>query len=100
MRAWMVILALGAGFSAVGQAAPISRCEYADGRVIYSDEACPAGSQRTRTVNEKPAVEVIKSATEKLAVSVHKFSKSAEEKIKKAGGSIEVKRFVRYQLGE
>jgi hypothetical protein len=64
MRAWMMILVLGTGFSVLGRAAPISRCEYADGRVVYSDEACPAGSERTRTVNEKPAVEVIKSRAE------------------------------------
>lgn len=39
----------------------ISRCEFADGRVIYSDEPCPSGAQRIRTVDEKPAVEVLKS---------------------------------------
>ncbi len=75
-RAWTIILALGAGFSVVSQAAPISRCEYADGRVIYSDEACPAGSQRTRTVNEKPAVEVIKSSAEKRSAQDAKSSGS------------------------
>ena len=61
MRAWMMVLVLGASFSVLSRAAPISRCEYADGRIVYSDEACPDGSQRTRTVNEKPAVEVMKS---------------------------------------
>ncbi|HUD27118.1 MAG TPA: DUF4124 domain-containing protein [Burkholderiaceae bacterium] len=61
MRAWMIIVVLGAGFSVLGRAAPISRCEYADGRIVYSDEPCPDGSQRVRTVNEKPAVEVIRS---------------------------------------
>jgi hypothetical protein len=76
MRAWTIFLAVGAGFSVVSQAAPISRCEFADGRVIYSDEACPAGSQRTRTVNEKPPVEVIKSQAEKRSAQDAKSSGS------------------------
>jgi hypothetical protein len=68
MRIWLiVILILGAGGATVCQAAPINRCEFSDGRVIYSDEACPSGAQRTRTVDEKPAVEVIKGRTEERA---------------------------------
>jgi len=66
MRAWAIILIVGAGAGTCCQAAaPISRCEFSDGRVIYSDEPCPAGSQRTRTVNEKPPVEVIKAPVER-----------------------------------
>ncbi len=42
--------------------APISRCESTDGRVVYSDEPCPAGTQHMRTVDENPAVEVGKDA--------------------------------------
>jgi hypothetical protein len=61
MRVWLSVLVLGVGVACTCQAAPISRCEFSDGRVIYSDEPCPAGAQRTRTVDEKPAVEVIKS---------------------------------------
>lgn len=64
MRAWLIVLVLGVGAGCACQAAPISRCEFSDGRVIYSDEPCPAGTQRTRTVDEKPAVEVIKSPRE------------------------------------
>lgn len=61
MRAWpIVVLVLGAVAGPASAAGPISRCEYSDGRVVYSDEPCPAGAQRTRTVNEKPAVEVIR----------------------------------------
>ncbi len=65
MRAWAIILILGAGTGASCLAAPISRCEFSDGRVIYSDEPCPAGSQRVRTVNEKPPVEVIKAPVDR-----------------------------------
>jgi uncharacterized protein DUF4124 len=62
MRTWLIVaLVLGASTGGACHAAPINRCEFSDGRVIYSDEPCPAGAQRTRTVNEKPAVEVIKA---------------------------------------
>ena len=57
----LVLLATGASVGTLCSAAPINRCEFSDGRVIYSDEACPAGAQHTRTVDEKPAVEVIKA---------------------------------------
>jgi len=60
MHARLLLLVLGTCTAAVCGAAPISRCEFADGRVVYSDEACPAGTQRVRTVDEKPAVEVLK----------------------------------------
>jgi len=60
MRARLLLLLLGTCTAAVCGAAPISRCEFADGRVVYSDEACPSGAQRVRTVDEKPAVEVLK----------------------------------------
>ncbi|MBV8211565.1 MAG: DUF4124 domain-containing protein [Burkholderiaceae bacterium] len=59
MRALLLLL-LGLCTAAVCGAAPISRCEFADGRVVYSDEACPSGAQRVRTVDEKPPVEVLK----------------------------------------
>jgi hypothetical protein len=45
-------------------AGPINRCEASDGRVVYSDEPCPSGTHRMRTVDEKPAVEVLKPAAE------------------------------------
>jgi uncharacterized protein DUF4124 len=61
MRAFLMLLLLGAGVATLCGAAPINRCEFSDGRIIYSDEPCPAGAQRTRTVDEKPAVEVIKA---------------------------------------
>jgi hypothetical protein len=63
MRAFLMLalLGVGLGFATLCGAAPISRCEFSDGRVIYSDEPCPAGAQHTRTVDEKPAVEVIKA---------------------------------------
>src|SRR5215472_10906427 len=61
MRTCLIILLAGAGVGTLCSAAPISRCEFSDGRVIYSDEPCPAGAQHTRTVDEKPAVEVIKA---------------------------------------
>lgn len=61
MRAFLMFLFLWAGVGTLCAAAPINRCEFSDGRIIYSDEPCPAGAQRTRTVDEKPAVEVIKA---------------------------------------
>jgi hypothetical protein len=57
----LLMLGLVAAGASVCNAAPISRCEFSDGRVIYSDEPCPAGAQHMRTVDEKPAVEVIKA---------------------------------------
>jgi len=63
----IAVLVLAAAGGTVCRAAPISRCEFSDGRVIYSDEPCPAGAQRTRTVNEKPAVEVIKAPVNERA---------------------------------
>jgi hypothetical protein len=67
MRTRLIILLLGAGVGTLCSAAPINRCEFSDGRVIYSDEPCPAGTQRSRTVDEKPAVEVIKGAAHEHA---------------------------------
>jgi hypothetical protein len=70
MRVWLMILilTLGAGVGTVCRAAPpINRCEFSDGRIIYSDEPCPAGAQRTRTVDDKPAVEVIKAPVNERA---------------------------------
>lgn len=49
-------------FAAHAWAGPISRCETADGRIVYSDEGCPAGSRHVRTVDDKPPVEVIHSS--------------------------------------
>ena len=71
LRFWLVALVLGAGVGTMCHAAPISRCEFSDGRVIYSDEPCPSGTQRTRTVDDKPAVEVIKSPHEERGQSAH-----------------------------
>ena len=65
MRTCLIILLAGVGVGTVCGAAPINRCEFPDGRVIYSDEPCPAGTQRSRTVDEKPAVEVIKTPHER-----------------------------------
>ena len=67
MRVWPIILILGAGVGTLCHAAPINRCEFSDGRVIYSDEPCPSGAQRTRTVDEKPPVEVIKAPVKERA---------------------------------
>ena len=71
MHARLIILLLGASVGAVCSAAPINRCETTDGRVVYSDEPCPAGTQKSRTVDEKPAVEVIKGP-------VHERGQSAQ----------------------
>jgi hypothetical protein len=89
MLARVMILVLGAGFGVLSQAAPISRCEYADGRVIYSDEPCPSGSQRVRTVNEKPAVEVIKAP-----------KSSAEERAQNAKSSGSVRRSIEAEASD
>jgi hypothetical protein len=65
MRTCLILLLAGAGVGTLCGAAPINRCEFSDGRVIYSDEPCPSGTQKSRTVDEKPAVEVIKSPAER-----------------------------------
>ena len=69
LRLWLITLLLGAGACTLSHAAPISRCEQSDGRVIYSDEPCPSGTQKTRTVDDKPAVEVIKAPHEERGQS-------------------------------
>jgi len=66
----MRFLFLALGLTLAGSAAsagPISRCELADGRVVYSDEPCPSGARRTRTVDDKPPVEVLKGSTDEHA---------------------------------
>jgi len=78
MRAWLVILILGFGVATLCHAAPINRCEFTDGRVIYSDEPCPAGTQHARTVDEKPAVEVMKAERAQNAKSSGTVRRSTE----------------------
>lgn len=67
MRVWVMLLVLGLCFGSTCRAGPISRCESADGRVVYSDDPCPAGTQHMRTVDEKPAVEVGKTPADARA---------------------------------
>jgi len=66
MRTLIFTIALGL-WAQAACAGPISRCESGDGRVVYSDEPCPSGTRQMRTVDEKPAVEVIKSAPDERA---------------------------------
>jgi hypothetical protein len=44
--------------AAAVQAQEVQRCEGADGRVTYSNAACPAGSRPVRSVNTSPPVQV------------------------------------------
>jgi hypothetical protein len=44
--------------AAAVQAQDVQRCEAADGRVTYSNAACPAGSRPVRSVNTSPPVQV------------------------------------------
>lgn len=55
---WIAVgfLALGAG--AAIAADEVFRCEGKDGRVTYSDAACPTGSKSSRKLDEAPAVSV------------------------------------------
>src|ERR1700739_2606135 len=87
MRALLMLalLGVGLGFATLCSAAPISRCEFSDGRIIYSDEPCPAGAQRTRTVDEKPAVEVIKAPRGQSPQSSGSVRRSGEENTTEAG---------------
>lgn len=48
--------------SSAAFAGPISRCDTGDGRVVYSDEPCPSGTKRSRLIDDKPPVEVIRSS--------------------------------------
>lgn len=43
---------------AAGAREELRRCEDAAGHVTYSNEACPTGTSRERTVENRPAVEV------------------------------------------
>ncbi len=46
--------------------AELRRCEDANGRITYSNEACPTGTAKERSVDDRPAVEVPRdSASEK-----------------------------------
>jgi hypothetical protein len=67
MRFSLTFLALGLCVMTARGAGPINRCESSDGRVVYSDEPCPSGTQRMRTVDEKPAVEVSKKPADEHA---------------------------------
>ena len=52
-----LLLASGlAGHFGVSQAQPIQRCEGPDGRVTYSNGACPSGTRAVREVDTSPAV--------------------------------------------
>jgi len=50
----VVLLALGAGAAVAADA--VFRCEGKDGRITYSDSACPADSRSARKIDEAPAV--------------------------------------------
>ena len=72
----MVAVTLGAAvLAAQARAADtLRRCEDAAGRVTYSNEACPEGTSRERTVERRPAVEVPKDgAAEKSQTSARVF---------------------------
>jgi hypothetical protein len=57
-----LVMALAAASAACGAYASenLRRCEDAAGHVTYSNEACPDGTSRERTVEARPAVEVPK----------------------------------------
>ena len=93
MHARLLILAVGLPAAAACAAGPIVRCESGDGRVVYSNEPCPDGTRRTRTVNETPAVEVGKAGAEahaadaKAAGSVRRTEAAARPEQSKEAAS-------------
>lgn len=46
----------------------LRRCEDGNGHVTYSNEACPSGTARERSVDNRPAVEVRRDAAAEKAV--------------------------------
>lgn len=55
----MGIAALAAlGMTAAAARADLRRCEDASGRITYSNEPCPTGTSKERSVDDRPAVEV------------------------------------------
>ena len=47
--------------------ADLRRCEDASGRITYSNEPCPTGTAKERSVDDRPAVEVPRDATSEKA---------------------------------
>lgn len=56
--ALLVVVAGGPGGATRAHAEEIQRCESKDGRITYSNTACPAGTVATRKVNTEPPVSV------------------------------------------
>lgn len=53
----------------------LRRCEDANGHITYSNEACPSGTSKERSVDDRPAVEVPRDASsEKAAVRAGKVT--------------------------
>jgi hypothetical protein len=50
----VLVLAFGAGSAVAADA--VFRCEGKDGRITYSDSACPSDSRSSRKLDEAPAV--------------------------------------------
>ena len=62
----LTVLAAAAWALSAHAADNLRRCEDAAGHVTYSNEACPDGTARERTVENRPAVEVPKDGGEKF----------------------------------
>jgi len=63
MRAAMVVAFAFAAGALNSAAAAILRCEWPDGRVVYSNAECPAGTKLVRKIEQSPPVVVHEGAS-------------------------------------
>jgi hypothetical protein len=54
----VLVLSLAFAAAAAAQSGVVQRCESKDGRVTYSNTACPAGTAPVRKVNTEPPISV------------------------------------------
>ena len=85
---WIAVVALtGFGMSGAAARTDLRRCEDANGRITYSNEPCPTGTSKERSVDDRPAVEVPRDAhVDKTATRSGKVSSAVP-----AGGAAEPK---------
>ena len=66
---------MGLAMNGAAARADLRRCEDATGRITYSNEPCPTGTAKERSVDDRPAVEVPRdAASEKAAPRSGKVS--------------------------
>ncbi|HXY04920.1 MAG TPA: DUF4124 domain-containing protein [Burkholderiaceae bacterium] len=73
-----VLALVGLATSDAAARADLRRCEDSSGHITYSNEPCPTGTAKERSVDDRPAVEVPHDATsEKASLRSGKASSTA-----------------------